>query len=353
MTPALHRAAARNPPRNTASEFCGHEQPQRGCPHHADDAAPAQESPSTCRARRPPQRAPDRQCGTDQHGLGAGVAGVEAARRVTAGMGEDRHPQRGRPCAGDGHGEQRPQAATARPGIIGPDAAPQAPRSAPGQNGQHHDGPHQVELLFDGQGPGVEQRRGPARRQEVIGVVRDEVPVGDIEDRRHRVAAQRRAVEDPRPQRGPGAHGGEHQEQGREQTPGPARPKVPEADRVALSPLGQEERGDEVARQREEDVDAEKAPGDRGHGVGGDDRHHRHPSNAVQSRQVLDRDPRRGTRRRSHGTLRHPPGGRPRRPHPSCESPCSSARASRTLPCVVASSFEDSSFEDSSFEDLE
>ena len=60
-------------------------------------------------------------------------------------------------------------------------------------------------------------------------MVGDEVPVGDVEHRRQRVAAQRGAAEDLGPQGRAGADRGEHQEQGGEKAPGPADQNRPRA----------------------------------------------------------------------------------------------------------------------------
>jgi hypothetical protein len=46
------------------------------------------------------------------------------------------------------------------------------------QDSEHDEGPQEVELLFDAEGPQVEQEWGPPPRLEVIVVVEQEAPVG-------------------------------------------------------------------------------------------------------------------------------------------------------------------------------
>ncbi len=118
---------------------------------------------------------------------------------------------------------------------------------------------HQVELLFDGQAPEVEQGR---RRCEQIGIAllgEDEPPVGHVGERGDDVAGQVLALH------GVGHEHPEHQgegetgQRGRHEAAEAAAPEGPEVDAVAAGLLGQQQGGDEEARQREEGRDAEVA----------------------------------------------------------------------------------------------
>ena len=78
MTPAVHRAATRNPPRNTHSEVCGDEQPTTTpCRRRRRRPSATRSAGRRERTGRAPQHAPDGEGGADQDRLGAGVAAVE------------------------------------------------------------------------------------------------------------------------------------------------------------------------------------------------------------------------------------------------------------------------------------
>ena len=159
--------------------------------------------------------------------------------------------------------------------------------------------PDEVELLLDGQRPGVQQGRGRAEEDEVVLVGDDEAPVGDVGHGGEGVAADG----------GPGAGVGHHQgverhheqrhRQRRQQASGPAAVEGQEADGLGAGELGHQQRGDQEPREDEEDVDAQQAPADAADpGVEGEHAEHGQGPDAVEARDVAPArwrgDPRRG-----------------------------------------------------------
>ena len=145
--------------------------------------------------------------------------------------------------------------------------------------------PHQVVLLLDGQRPRVQERVGRLEVGEVVVAGRHLLPVGDVEERRHRGGAQlRRHHAGPSGQRVEGQRRQE-EEQGREQAPGPAGPEGTEPDPARGGLLGQQQARDQEPGQDEEDVHAVPAAAEepevvRDHGGDG------HAADAVERRPV-------------------------------------------------------------------
>ena len=176
-------------------------------------------------------------------------------------------------------GHHRPQA----PG------RPQPPAEV--EHDQDHGWPHDVELLLDGQRPHVGQGRRLGRHGEVVAGPEDEVPVGHVEQGRQR------------------GHPEQHHQQRREEPPGPTGPELPQADGQPGGPLAEEQRGDQEARQHEEDVDGEEAAG-QGPAVIRHHAQHRQRPQSVEGRHEPEADgPTAGHHGRGRG-IAPPPGGR-------------------------------------------
>ena len=178
------------------------------------------------------------------------------------GVGSEVDPRRIRPrVEEDGHQDRRQDPQGDRQGHTDP--APRAP--SPVQQEQEHQRPDQVELLLDRQRPRVLQRRGRRELGEV-GLVRvDGVPVVHVEQGGDGVAPQAREVDE-----GVGAGGPEmgvqdqvegeranDEEEGRQQPPRPPSPEGGQVDAAGAAPLLEQQRGDEEARQHEEQIDSE------------------------------------------------------------------------------------------------
>ena len=144
----------------------------------------------------------------------------------------------------------------------------------PGDPRRHDRRPEQVELLLHRQRPQVQEHRRAAELVEVGLVGEDEVPVGDVPERRQGGPAQPRhlaVVEDDHV----GQDHGHHHEERREQAAGAADPEPHQVDRAGGAPLGEQQRGDQVAADHQEDVDAQEAAGQPARpDVVGDDRRH-------------------------------------------------------------------------------
>ena len=257
-------------------------------------------------------------------GVGAEVEPVDVG-----GVEEQRHLRRRGERPRDGHHEQ--------------DA--QRPREL--HDAEEDQRPDQVELLLHRQRPGVDQRRGKAGHVEVVRARNDEVPVGEVEERGERVAAQRRigagrdedAVDD--------GDADEHDEERRQQAPGAAGPEGPQPDGAPLAPLHDQERGDEEARQGEEAVEEEEPARGQVHpGVHAQDGEHGDAPNPVEGRQVGERCPLarcvRGDACRHRRSVPSPcaagssPGPRPPRPADDLVSLESPAHCDGTVPKGVS-----------------
>ena len=121
------------------------------------------------------------------------------------------------------------------------------------QNG----GPHQIELLLDGERPQMLQWRQRTEALEVRHVVQDLIPVAGVSDRGEQGGAQFGAagrLDD----RGGRAHRQQHHRERRQQATSPADPEVTQP-----RSLPGEQVGDEETAQHEEHVDAEKTAAER------------------------------------------------------------------------------------------
>lgn len=172
---------------------------------------------------------------------------------------------------------RRPDAVGERPGGDQPDdhARRPSPHPAQQQQGERKD---DVELLLDGQGPGVQQGRSPFGQTEIV-TPAPEQQVGQKAGHREQagpVASEIHWQEDP----GREAGHGEHDQQGRHDPPEP--PLVETGQREpAIRGLVQDQAGDQVAGDDEEDVDPDEAAGEsRGPGM---EQHHRRDSQPPQA----------------------------------------------------------------------
>ena len=242
----------------------GQEEQQRADTGGIEDVGGAGPGPGA-QARRSPdehERRPDEE--PRRPGVGAEVG----PRRVDR-VGEDPHEDRGRQ-RGREHQEEQLGATHHR------------------QRAGHDQRPHQVELLLDREGPEVGQGRGPAHLLEVRRAADDQVPVGDVGQRREDLrlqVAELAAVE----QGDEGDGDREQQPQGGEQASTATDPEVPEVDPSLAGLLADEQRRDQVAADHEEDLDAEEAtlhPTEAG--VVGDDREDGDRPDAVDAGQVAE-----------------------------------------------------------------
>ena len=126
-------------------------------------------------------------------------------------------------------------------------------------DGQDDEWPHQVELLLDGQGPGVGERGDGSRRHEVVRTRDDLPPVREVEECGERTQAEVRVEAGRGGKAHQQRHHHQHDGQGREQPSGTAQPEGRELDAVSLPVLAEQQSGDEVAGEHVEDVQAEEA----------------------------------------------------------------------------------------------
>ena len=213
--------------------------------HHvgeSEDADDVEDRPDQRPGAAPAQldRAPDQGQGdARQQPDGVGVGAVVDAGGVAAGVEED-------PGQGDraeGAGEDA-------------DQQPAAPEQL--HPGGEDERPEEVELLLDRERPEVAEERGPLEALEVGLVGEDEVPVGEVGERGDRVAAQ---LVDPvrLDDRGDDHRHRDEDADRRQQPPRPPHPEAPQPHVAAAAELAQQQRGDQVAADHEEDVDAEEA----------------------------------------------------------------------------------------------
>ncbi len=235
----------RKPPRYSSGESEADEPEDREQRQQRRDAGRRDRADAAARQRgRQPARAPHGgQHRADEQGHRVRVgAEVDTAR-----VGRGRHALRDRD---PGHRRGRDQGPEDR---ADPDAAG-AP-DLPEQPAQHR--PHEVELLLHREGPQVLQHRRAARGLEVRLPVQHVPPVGGVEERRDRILLDPlgRVLRD-RHRRDRRRH--QHEVQRREQSPRSPDVEPLEVDLVARIELGQQQRGDQEARQREEHVDAQE-----------------------------------------------------------------------------------------------
>jgi hypothetical protein len=214
-----------------------------GQPHQGDappTGAPGGRGGVATPATAVPQREADGQRGADQERLSPRVRAVVDAVDV-GGRVQGAHLDSG--SQGTRHTDDQE-----RPAVL-----------EEGQDPEHDEWPEQIELLFDGQGPHVDQRWGGPRLVEVVRAIGDEVPVGVVEERREAVRAQRgvRARRDQ--DRIEHGHAEHHHQQAGEQSPGPPGPERTEAYPGRPLPFGDEERRDEIAGEGEERIEGVEA----------------------------------------------------------------------------------------------
>ena len=142
------------------------------------------------------------------------------------------------------------------------------------------------------------RRRG--ERREVRLTRRDEVPVGNVEERPKNVAAHTVEPERRCEKRGIDEHCGKHDEQSGQQAPSPTSPERREIDaartvRVPAQPLPEQDPGDEESREGEEGVERQDAAGREVPGVHRDREPDRQATPTVERRPVRPA----GTSRRS------------------------------------------------------
>ena len=157
-----------------------------------------------------------------------------------------------------------------------------------------HHGPQDVELLLDGEAPRVVQRRRRAERLPVGSRSAELPPVGDVDGRGHHGPAQAEAGAALDQPRGHEDQDGQQQPQRRQQAAGTAAPERGQAEPAAAEVV-EDQPGDEEARHREEEVDAQVTTVEVT-GVEGDDGKDRQPAQPVQRRHP--RHARRQRRRR-------------------------------------------------------
>ena len=250
----VHRDERRRRPHQATDE--GQRDPGEGRGH------PAGPQPGD-QARGQGQRGPGEQLVGP--GVGAVVGPIEVAVGQQQGGGERRQP------AGDHDGAEDRGAVRTQPPHQGEEAAQQQR-------------PHQVELLLHRERPVVGHRADLDVGREVVGRLRDELPVGHVEGG------------GPDPPLGLGqldgcGDGREHDRghhqvhrRRREQPPGPAGVEAPEA-HGAVGPVQvpEQEAGHQVPRQHEEHVDADEAAVEPGQpGVERDDEVHRDRPHPIQ-----------------------------------------------------------------------
>jgi len=213
-------------------------------------------------------RAPD-QCQGDagEQADGVRVGAVVDAGGVVAGVEED---------PGEGDRGQR----------TGDHAEQQAGAAEELHASGEEQGPEEVELLLDRERPEVAEQARPLEGFEVGLVGEDEVPVGEVEERGQRVATE---LVDPVRLDDRGEHHRQRDQDPdrRQQPPRPAQPEAAEPQVAVAAELAQQQRGDQVAADHEEDVDAEEAAGHPVEaGVVEEDGEHGERPQGVDARQV-------------------------------------------------------------------
>jgi len=128
----------------------------------------------------------------------------------------------------------------------------------PVQKYRRHQRPHQVELLLDRERPQVVQRCRGDIDVPVPDMGQHVVPVRPIDQRRaslpHRLAVQARTIQEMHPDQ----HGEQQHDDRRCKAPHAPRPKPSQLEPAGALLLAYEQPGNEVTRQDEEQIDAEK-----------------------------------------------------------------------------------------------
>ena len=129
------------------------------------------------------------------------------------------------------------------------------------QHAQHHERPHEVELLLDRQRPHVQHGRGSREGGEVRLAREQEPPVRAVAEGREHVAPQAVEPERGRHERRVRDHRREHHEQCGEQPAGATGPERQQVDVLAVAPFAEQQPGDEESGQHEEGVERQHAAG--------------------------------------------------------------------------------------------
>nr|WP_258016897.1 hypothetical protein [Nocardioides marinisabuli] len=184
--------------------------------------------------------------------------------------------------------------------------------TAPAPPHQQHQGEQHVELLLHRERPEVQERRLLHVAGEVVGAVEDELPVGDVQQRRAGLRDELEALGLRGEQHEEGARAEDGDDGGRQQPTGATREERPQPQLAAGARAVQHHGGDQEAGQHEEEVQAQEAVGEAGQlGVEEQHQHHRDGADAVELRAVGERGGRRPGRRRGRrrraGRGRHGP----------------------------------------------
>ena len=224
--------------------------------HDRDHEQPEPAQPIEClprlRGDLPAQPAtwPDHRQGAAEEQLeSAGVGPVVDPGGVGPGLVEDRH-QDHRDEAEEHGREGQARAHAAGRLALGDQLQPE----------QQDERPDDVELLLDRERPEVVERARRFEAREVGDVAEDLLPVVDVEHGGDDGVAELLGL--GRPEDGdPGDDDHQHHEQRRQQAAGAGEPEGPELDPPDPRELREQDVGDQVAREGEEDADAEQPPG--------------------------------------------------------------------------------------------
>ncbi len=229
---------------------------------------PSKASAATATAASPPQESTrlDRRLEQDQP---VAQAGGERADAELPGAGEGREVRRdrvgravghrvGEREADDDHERAHAEVADPRAEAALADAAPGPPRGVQAEE-QDQQRPDDVELLLDRERPVVLERRGRGVVLEVVGAVARELEVGREERRPERVLDRAgrldRAQEVDRRRH----RRDDHQRRRGQDPAGPAGVEAEQRDPAVALGLGDQQTGDQEARDHEEDVHADEA----------------------------------------------------------------------------------------------
>ncbi len=127
---------------------------------------------------------------------------------------------------------------------------------------QHQQRSCEIELLFDAERPGMQQRLGFGRSVEISGGLRKI----DIRDRRHGAGEAPRVIHELNRQaieRGQNAGDQEHHEQRRQNAQDPALVEIGERER-SFADVRVDHAADQISGNDKEDIDADKAAGKAG-----------------------------------------------------------------------------------------